>query len=97
MNNSIKTNKKQSYSLLIRLISIAIPVVVAILFRVRVDYELPIFLPPIYATINAATAILLVIALIAIKSGKRKLHEKLMKSCIALSLVFLVMYIAYHN
>ena len=96
MNDSIKTNKKQSYSLLIRLISIVIPIVVAILFRVRVDYELPIFLPPIYATINAATAFLLVIALIAIKSGKRKLHEKLMKSCIALSLVFLVMYIAYH-
>ena len=91
MNDSTKINKKQSYSLLIRLISIVIPIVVAILFRVRVDYELPIFLPPIYATINAATAFLLVFALIAIKSGKRKLHEKLMKSCIALSLVFLVM------
>ena len=96
MENSIETNKKQSYGLLIKLTSIAIPIVVAILFRVRVDYELPIFLPPVYATINAATAILLVMGLIAIKSGKISLHERLMKACIALSLIFLVMYIAYH-
>ena len=54
------------------------------------------FLPPIYATINAITAVLLVLALRAIKSGKRQLHERIMKTCIALSLVFLVMYIAYH-
>lgn len=94
--NKIKNNNKQSYSLLIKLISVAIPLVVAILFRVRVDYELPFFLPPIYATINAATAVLLIIALIAIKSRKIKLHERLMKTCIALSLIFLVMYIAYH-
>lgn len=91
-----KNINKKSYGSLITLVSVAIPLVVAILFRVRVDYELPIFLPPIYATINAITSILLIIALIAIKSGKIKLHESLMKTCIALSLIFLVMYIAYH-
>ena len=52
----------------IKIISVAIPVVVAILFGVRVDYDLPVFLPPIYATINGITALLLVLALIAIKS-----------------------------
>ena len=88
--------EKNKYSFWIKLISIAIPVVVAILFRVRIDYTLPVFLPPIYATINAITAILLVLALIAIKSKKITLHERLMKICIALSLVFLLMYIAYH-
>ena len=62
----------------------------------RVDYELPIFLPPIYSSLNALTAVLLVLALIAIKSKKIKLHQRLMQTCIALSLVFLVMYIAYH-
>tara|TARA_B100001540_G_C15755734_1_gene619293 strand:- start:342 stop:854 length:513 start_codon:yes stop_codon:yes gene_type:complete len=88
--------EKNKYSFWIKLISVAIPVVVAILFRVRIDYTLPVFLPPIYATINAITAILLVLALIAIKSKKITLHERLMKICIALSLVFLLMYIAYH-
>ena len=69
---------------------------VAILFGVRVDYELPIFLPPIYSSLNALTAVLLVLALVAIKSNKIKIHQRLMQTCIALSLVFLVMYIAYH-
>ena len=54
------------------------------------------FLPPIYATINGLTALILVIAVYYIKKGKRKIHENLIKVCIALSLSFLVMYIAYH-
>ena len=88
--------EKNKYSIWIKIISVAIPVVVAILFGVRVDYELPIFLPPIYATINAVTALLLVLALIAIKAKKIQIHQRLMQTCIFLSLVFLVMYIAYH-
>ena len=54
------------------------------------------FLPPIYAVINGLTAIFLVVAVYYIKNGKRKIHESLIKVCIALSLIFLVMYIAYH-
>ena len=88
--------EKNKYEIWIKIISIAIPVVVAILFGVRVDYELPIFLPPIYSSLNALTAVLLVLALVAIKSKKIKLHQRLMQTCIALSLIFLVMYIAYH-
>ena len=88
--------EKNKYSVWIKIISVAIPLVVAILFNVRIDYELPIFLPPIYATINALTSVLLVLALMAIKSKKIQLHQRLMQTCIVLSLVFLVMYIAYH-
>jgi putative membrane protein len=54
------------------------------------------FLPPIYATTNGITAVLLIAAVIAIKNGKRKLHKNLMTSAIVLSLAFLVMYVAYH-
>ena len=90
-------NKKKLYNRLITATSIAIPVVVAILFRVRIPNVEPLDqLPPIYAGINALTAIFLLIALVAIKQGKRKLHERLMKVNILFSLVFLVMYIAYH-
>ena len=45
---------------------------------------------------NALTAILLVLAVIMIKQGKRKMHELFMKSAIVLSVLFLLMYIAYH-
>lgn len=77
--------------------SIAIPLLVAILFGVKIPNATPLtFLPPIYASINGFTAILLVIAFFAIKSGKMKLHQRLMKTCIILSVAFLAMYMAYH-
>jgi putative membrane protein len=81
---------------LIIAVSILIPLVVASLFRVKVEgYDFS-FLPPVYATINGLTAILLIIAVIAIKNGKRKLHESLMKTCIILSAAFLILYVLYH-
>jgi putative membrane protein len=84
------------YRKLIIAISIIIPVAVASLFGVKVEgYDFS-FLPPIYATINGLTAILLVVAVIAIKNGKRSLHESLMKACILLSAAFLVLYVLYH-
>jgi putative membrane protein len=83
MENNIETK----YNKLIVVLSIAIPVVVALLFginlkRMGFDVEPLSFLPPIYATINGITAIILVAAVIAIKKGNRKLHENLMKTAI---------------
>jgi len=90
-----KDSKK--YNIWIWILSIAIPVVVAILFSVKIPgVERLGFLPPIYATINGITAILLVLAVIQIKNGNRKTHELLMKICIGLSALFLIMYIIYH-
>lgn len=95
MNNSTIESQKK-YNKWIIILSIVIPVVVALLFGIRLDYDLPVFLPPIYATINAITAIVLVLAVIQIKRGKRNAHEWLMKTAILMSLLFLVMYILYH-
>ena len=91
------TNKEKQFNRLITIVSIIVPIVVAILFRVKIPNVKPLsFLPPIYAGINGLTAILLVIAVWAIKNGDKKLHQKLMTTCIGLSLLFLVMYIGYH-
>jgi putative membrane protein len=95
-----KLNEKK-YNIWIIILSIAIPLVVAILFKVKLkDFGYNVkplsFLPPIYATINGITAIVLLIAVRAIKNGNRKLHENLMKVAIALSVAFLAMYVAYH-
>ncbi|WP_396143065.1 DUF420 domain-containing protein [Flavobacterium sp.] len=83
------------------IVSILIPIVVAILFSVKLkDFGINVeplsFLPPIYASINGITAILLILAVRAIKNGNRSLHEKLMTTAIACSVIFLVMYVAYH-
>ncbi len=88
---------EKKYSIWVWTLSIVIPVAVAILFMVRIPNVEPLdFLPPIYASINGLTALLLLGAFNAIKNKKIALHERLMKISIGLSVVFLVMYVAYH-
>jgi len=97
----MNTAVEQKYNKWIIVLSVAIPLVVALLFGVNLrklgyDVQPLSFLPPIYATINGITAVVLIIAVWAIKNGKRKLHENLMKFAISLSVLFLGMYVAYH-
>ena len=81
----------------IAILSIIIPVVVALLFGYKIPDAKPLkFLPPIYASINGLTAIFLMLAVVAIKKGKKKLHQNLMTTCIIFSVAFLAMYVAYH-
>lgn len=95
MSQEITSAKK--YNKWIVILSIAIPVVVAALFGIKIPNATPLtFLPPIYASINAITALLLIAAVVSIKKGNRKRHELLMKTAIGCSVVFLAMYIAYH-
>jgi putative membrane protein len=98
MENS---NLEKKFKTPIILVSIIIPVAVVLLFSIRLkDFGINVaplsFLPPIYATINGITAALLVSAVVAIKKGNRAIHEKLMTSAIVCSVIFLLMYVAYH-
>ena len=93
------TEKK--YRVWIIILSVVIPIAVAILFGIKlkdygIDVEPLTFLPPVYATINGLTAIVLILAVRAIKNGNRILHERSMKTAIGLSVLFLLMYVAYH-
>lgn len=91
-----ESKKKDPYHIWIVIVSIAIPLAVAVLFRVKVPgYDLS-FLPPIYAAINGITALLLVAAVVSVKNGRRRRHELLMKTCMVLSALFLVLYVLYH-
>ena len=95
MQPALQKNKK--HTILIWIFSIAIPLAVGMLFTVKIPgVERMGFLPPIYATINATTAIILIVAVFQIRKGNRKLHERLMKIAISLSAVFLVLYMIYH-
>ncbi len=88
--------RPEPYKKLIVTLSIVIPVAVATLFRLKIPgYDLS-FLPPIYASINGLTAVLLVVSFISIKNGNRARHELINKTCIGLSASFLVMYVLYH-
>jgi putative membrane protein len=101
MNNQENQTLERKFRGSIIAVSIIIPIVVAVLFTVKLkDFGINIeplsFLPPIYASINAATALLLIVGVLAIKNGNRKVHERMMTLAIACSVVFLVMYVAYH-
>lgn len=93
----MSTAEEKKYKKLITVVSIVIPIAVAALFGIKIPNVEPLsFLPPIYASINGFTAVLLVASVVAIKNGKRKLHEQLNTTAIVCSALFLVMYVAYH-
>ena len=89
---------KNPYRKTIIVLSVIIPLAVALLFGMpKIEGYDTSFLPPIYATINGLTAVLLVTAFVAIRNGRQSLHERIMKSCIGLSALFLVLYLIYHS
>ncbi len=95
MQAKIPENRK--HTILIWTLSIAIPLAIMALFMVKIPGVTRLgFLPPIYATINGITAIILMTAVFHIRRGNRKYHEMLMKTAIALSVVFLILYMIYH-
>lgn len=88
---------ENKFKLWINIVSITVPIVVALLFGIRIpNVEALTFLPPIYASMNGITSLLLLGALWAIKNKKIPLHENLMKTAVLCSLLFLLMYVAYH-
>lgn len=92
---------EKKYNKWIVVLSIIIPVIVGGLFGVNLrklgfDVEPLTFLPPVYATINGLTALLLIGAFLAIKNKNILLHKTLMTTAIGCSVVFLIMYVAYH-
>jgi len=54
------------------------------------------FMPAINASFNALAGVLLVAGYVAIRSGRRALHQRLMVSAFAASGLFLVCYVGYH-
>lgn len=92
---SLSPEKLKKAKILIYTLSVVIPVAVAILIKVKIKADLS-FLPPFYAGINALTAVLLIAALWAIKFKNIKLHQRLIQSALALSVLFLLCYVAYH-
>jgi len=81
--------------------SLAIPAVVTLLyFMPKVEAgamrELLNHLPLFNAICNGTTAVVLVLAFVAIRKGKILLHRGLMTGALSLSLAFLVSYVSYH-
>jgi putative membrane protein len=94
----IKKNDTQA-KWLIGIFSLVVFTVIIILsnFKLNLNLGFNVHLFATYnAIINTIIAILLVVALIAVKSKKYTLHKNLMLLALVLSILFLVSYIAHH-
>lgn len=83
------------------IVSVLIPVVVALLFFARPQLGQNAgpgiyFLPKLNAMINATVSVLLLAGFILIKQKNRTWHKTMMVSAFALSALFLVSYVSYH-
>lgn len=80
-------------------VSIIVFVAVLILSKVQLKTDLP-FDVHVFAlanaVINSIVAMLLIVALIAVKRRKYLLHRNIMLAAISLSVLFLISYIAHH-
>ena len=90
---------KKKRLLLIRVLSVAIPVVVALLIGIREKLDLGewVFnLPHVIGVLNSLTALCLIMALVAIKKKNIKLHQNLNTAALILAAIFLLCYVTYH-
>lgn len=91
--------KSSANNKLINILSIAIPIAVAVLIGIQTRIPLGDWtkiLPHVIGLLNSTTAISLVIGFIAIKNKNVELHRKSMGVAFAQGAVFLVLYILYH-
>jgi putative membrane protein len=95
---SLRKNDKRAYWI-IGILSVVVFGAVTALGRFKLNVQ-PGFDVHVFAKINAVVntlvALLLVAGLIAIKNGRYKLHKRIMIGAMALSVLFLVSYIAHH-
>lgn len=90
--------KANSLKKWIIILSVVLPVAVTLLFKLKIEGVTAFrWLPYVYAAINGLTAVLLLLALRAIKQKNISLHFKLIRICLFLSCLFLLMYVVYHS
>ncbi|WP_038030317.1 DUF420 domain-containing protein [Thermonema rossianum] len=102
MNTSLTSSQDRLYRRLIGVVSVAIPIVVAILFYLQrtdknITYESVDFLPHLNAFINSATFVALIAGFIAIKRKNIAWHRLWMMTAFVLSSIFLISYVIYHT
>ncbi len=96
----LSTTKENRYLKIIGVLSIAIPLAVAVLLfspaKLKVSGNWVDFLPHLNGIINSATAIALILGLVFIKNKKIKYHKTAMLVAFVLGSLFLVSYVVYH-
>jgi putative membrane protein len=99
MKAELKKNDKLAKTLIYLVSAVVFLVVVSLRYLKFTNVDLGFdvhLLAKANALINGTVSVLLVAALVAVKSKNFELHKKLMKGAIYLSVIFLVTYIGHH-
>lgn len=99
-NSTVKFNSL--YLWIIGILSVLIPVVVAVLFYAPkagggIGNFDATFLPHLNAVLNTATSICLIMGFVFIKQKKQRYHITAMVTAFVLSSIFLISYVVYHS
>ena len=99
LSQPVKTKLAKTLERIAWAISIIVLGVVGMMRQIR--FELPDgvnldFLPPVHAGLNSVVAVLLVVAIAAIKSRNVSLHKQAILGAMICSVIFLVCYVCYH-
>ncbi len=91
----IQLEKKMN--LLAYVVSVVVLLLVGLMRRVKFDLGIDFhFLPPLHASLNALTAVILLLALYFIKNKQIENHRKAIYAAMVCSALFLVSYVLYH-
>jgi putative membrane protein len=78
-------------------VSVVVLLLVGLMRRVKIETDIDFgFLPPVHASLNALTAVILVVAFIHIKNGRVEQHRKAIYAAMFTSALFLLSYVLYH-
>ena len=78
-------------------VSVVVLLLVGLMRRVKIDLGIDFhFLPPIHASLNAVTAVILLVALYYVKNKQIEQHRKAIYLAMVCSALFLVSYVLYH-
>ncbi|MFM7401983.1 MAG: DUF420 domain-containing protein [Bacteroidota bacterium] len=78
-------------------VSVVVLLLVGLMRRVKIQTDIDFsFLPPVHASLNALTAVILVVAFIHIKNGRVEQHRKAIYAAMVTSALFLLSYVLYH-
>ena len=97
--NSLALEKNTKNERLVNILSIAIPVAVAILIGMRTKIDLGAWtkvLPHIIGLLNTTTSITLIAGFVAIKNRNIIMHRRMMSLSFIQGSLFLILYILYH-
>lgn len=91
----IQLEKKMN--LLAYVVSVVVLLLVGLMRRVKFDLGIDFhFLPPLHASLNALTAVILLLALYFIKNKQIENHRKAIYAAMVCSALFLISYVLYH-